>query len=176
MSNKEEGGGASRSTDPAFGTSSATDVSLREFLMAAIQASRKECKDGIEHLEQSVAQSERANKEAIEKALASIDQRFDGVNEFRGALNDLGKTMATKQDVGNLTDKVVAADEALEARFEALYQRNRDDIDKMGRRLDLREGAEQGSRLTKGSLYAVIAAAVAVIGLIVLLANFLTGN
>jgi hypothetical protein len=167
---EQKGGGASRSNDPASGT----DVSLREFLMAAIQSARAECKEGIAHLEDSVAASERSHKDAIEKALTSIDKRFDGVNEFRGALNDLSKTMATKTDLVNLTDKVVAADEALEARFEALYQHNRGDIGLINKRLDLSQGSDEGSRLTKGSMYALITAAVAVIGLLVVLANYLT--
>ena len=175
MSN-EEGGGASRSTDPASGTSSATDVSLREYLMAEIRSARYECKEGIKHLEESVAAAERNSKENVEKALASIDKRFDGVNEFRGALNDLGKTMAKKTDVENLADKVVAADEALEVRFESLYQRNRDDITAISRRLDLTQGASEGSRLTKGALYAAVASAVAVLGLLIVIANYLAGH
>jgi hypothetical protein len=36
----DEGGGASRSTDPAAGSSSATDVSLREFLSTSIRYER----------------------------------------------------------------------------------------------------------------------------------------
>jgi hypothetical protein len=175
MSN-EEGGGASRSTDPAAGTSSGTDVSLREYLMAEIRSARYECKEGIKHLEESVAQAEKNSKENVEKALASIDRRFDGVNEFRGALNDLGKTMAKKTDVENLADKVVAADEALEVRFESLYQRNRDDIDDLRKRQNIREGQDQGSRLTKGALYAAVGIAVAIIGLLVVLANYISSH
>ena len=170
----EEGGGASRSTDPAAGTSAATDVSLREFLMQAIEASRRECKEGIAHLEKSVAESEKNSKEAIEKALVSIDKRFDSVNEFRDALSDLSREMAKKTDVENLADKVVLADEALESRFEALWQRNRGDIDLINKRLDIGQGTTEGARLTKGSLYAAIAAAVAIIGLLVVLANYLS--
>lgn len=37
----EDGGGASRSTDPAAGSSAATDVSLREYLNEKIHADRK---------------------------------------------------------------------------------------------------------------------------------------
>jgi hypothetical protein len=151
-------------------------VSLREYLMAAIQDARRECKEGIKHLEGSVAASERNSKENIDKALASIDKRFEGVNEFRDALGDLSKTMATKVDVVNLADKVVAADEALESRFEALYQRNRGDIDRINQRLDLNQGASEGSRLTKGALYAAIATAVAVLGLLVVVANYFSGH
>ena len=172
----DQGGGASRSTDPAAGTSAATDVSLREYLMQEIQASRRECKEGLRHLEASVAAAEHNSKENIEKALASIDGRFKNVNEFRGALTDLSKEMAKKSDVENLTDKVVAADEALEARFEALWQRNRGDIDLINKRLDLNQGAAEGSRLTKGALYATIAAAVAILGLLVVLANYVSSH
>ncbi len=172
MRHEDEGGGASRTTEPAGGTSSATDVSLREYLMAAIQASRNECKDGIKHLEQSVAASEKSAAENIKTALASIDKRFDGVNEFRAALSDLSGQMATKVDVANLTEKIGAADEGLEARFQALYQRNRGDIDLINKRLDLREGSDSGSRLTKGALYAAVGVGIAVLGLIVVLANY----
>jgi hypothetical protein len=93
-----EGGGASRSTDLAAGTSQATDVSLREYLMAAIDNSRKECREGIRHVEESIAASHRNQEENIAKALTSIDKRFDSVNEFRDALADLSNRMATKVD------------------------------------------------------------------------------
>jgi chromosome segregation ATPase len=171
-----EGGGASRSTDPAAGTSSGTDVSLREYLIQAIENSRRECREGIAHIEQSIAASKRNADENLRTALTSIDRRFDNVNEFRDALGDLSQTMATKVDMKSLTDKVVAADEALEARFEALYQRNRDDIDRINKRLDLSQGELAGSRLTKGSLYALVAAVVGIIGLLVFLANYLTSR
>jgi hypothetical protein len=144
--------------------------------MQAIAASRQECREGLRHLEQSVAAAESNSKENIAKALASIDRRFDSVNEFRNALNDLGKTMAKKDDVDNLGEKVVAADDALEARFEALYQRNRDDIDKLARRMDLREGQQEGSRLTMGNLIAVLSVGIALIGIVVVLANYMSGS
>jgi hypothetical protein len=172
----DEGGGASRSTDPAAGTSAATDVSLREYLMQAIGASRNECREGLRHLEEMVTAAEANSKENIAKALLSIDRRFDNVNEFRGALSDLSKQMATKQDVTNLTDKVLAADEALESRFEALWQRNRDDIDAMGRRLDLRQGQEAGSKITTTTLVTVTTLAIAVIGVLFVAANYIAGR
>jgi hypothetical protein len=170
----DEGGGASKSTDPAAGTSQSTDVSLREFLTQEIQNSRAECKAGIERVEAMIAAANKNADENVKKALDSIDRRFDSVNEFRGALSDLSAKMASKDDITNLSDKFSAADEALEVRFEQLYQRNRDDITKINERLNLREGQESGSRLTKGSLYASIGAAVAIIGLLVVLANYLS--
>ena len=144
--------------------------------MQAIQASRAECKEGLRHLEASVAASEVNSKENIAKALSSIDRRFDSVNEFRDALGDLSKEMAKKTDVDNLAEKVVAADDALETRFHALYQHNRDDITALGKRMDLNQGADEGSRLTKGALYTSVAVAVALIGLLVVLANYIAGS
>jgi hypothetical protein len=176
VSREDLGGGASRSTDPAAGTSSATDVSLREYLMQAIQASRHECQDGLKHLEHSVEASKQAQKEAVDKALASIDKRFDGVNEFRGALTDLSNRMATRDGLDGLADKVIAADAALESRFEALYRRNRDDIEMMQKRLDLREGEDEGTRLTKGTYAAGLAALGTIVGLLIVLANYLTSH
>jgi hypothetical protein len=42
--------------------------------------------------------------------------------------------------------------------------------------MDLNQGADEGARLTKGSFYASVAAAVAIIGLLVVLANYLSGS
>jgi hypothetical protein len=176
VSSFDEGGGASRSSEPAAGTSQATDVSLREYLTKQIENSRRECHDGLKRVEDMITAANRNADENVKKALDSIDRRFDSVNEFRGALQDLSTRMATKDDVKNLGDKVAASDEAIESRFETLYQRNRDDIDKIATRLNLREGQESGSRLTKGSLYAVIGAAVAIIGLLVVVANWMASN
>lgn len=170
---EDVGGGASRSTDPAAGTSAATDVSLREYLIQAIENSRRECRESIKSVERAISAADANTAENIKTALLSIDRRFDGVNEFRGALDDLSKQMAKKTDVDNLADKVVAADRALESRFEALYQRNRDDIDKISGRLNIREGQDTGSQLTKGALLAVVTVVVAVLGLIVVAANYL---
>lgn len=171
----EQGGGASRSTDPAAGTSAATDVSLREYLMQAIENSRKECREGIKNVEHSIVMANRNAEENIEKALKSIDKRFDSVNEFRDALADLSKTMATSVDVRNLGEKVVAADDALETRFQSLYQHNRDDITAISRRLDLREGQEAGSRLTTGSLVTIVTVVGIAISAVVVIVNVLIG-
>jgi hypothetical protein len=161
----EQGGGASRSTDPAAGTSSATDVSLREYLGQMIHESRRECRDGIANLERHFDETTKHQEQKFDDAMSGIDKRFDGVNEFRNALSDLSSLMATKSDVARVEEK-------FSTRSEATAQR----LGLVERRLDTREGELTGSRLTKTNLYTAIGIAIAGIGAFVVLANYLTGN
>lgn len=160
----EQGGGASRSTDPAAGSSAATDVSLREYLMQAIQDSRRECRDNIAHLEKHFDEVQRHNEEVARENMADITRRFDGVNEFRDALSDLSKLMATKDNLGRVEEKFETAIQAQSARLTTIE-----------RRFDVREGQQAGSRLTYGNMAALLAVAATIIGIIVVLANWLSG-
>jgi len=160
-----EGGGASRSTDPAAGTSTATDVSLREYLGALIDASRRECREGISNLERRFDENQRHADAKFDAAMEEIDKRFDGVNEFRNALGDLSQLMATK-------DNLARVEEKFEANIQAASQR----VGALERRVDLREGELSGSRLTKTNLYTAVGIAIAAVGAFVVLANYLTGH
>ena len=87
-----EGGGASRSTDPAAGTSSATDVSLREYLSSRV--------DALDRL----IQSQRTDDQT------ALDKALDAAKELAGKHNDLLRQMdrkdatyATKADIDRLT-------------------------------------------------------------------------
>jgi hypothetical protein len=75
VTTQDEGGGASRSTDPAAGTSAATDISLREYFEALRKAD-----DKYQHAEEKFQQERdrRYSEVAIEreKALA-IKERAD---------------------------------------------------------------------------------------------------
>ena len=147
----EEGGGASRTTDPAAGTSSATDVSLREYLGARIN-----------HLEKHFDEIHRHQEETLAAFRIDVSRRFDGVNEFRDALSDLSRLMATKDNLGRVEEKFETRAGAQDQRLTALE-----------RRIDLREGEQQGSRVTYGNIAAAIAAAATIIGIIVVAANYL---
>jgi hypothetical protein len=162
---EEQGGGASRTTDVAAGTSSATDVSLREYLGRMIDDSRRECRDNIAHLEKHFDEMHKHQEEQFDDAMAGIDKRFDGVNEFRNALADLSSLMATKDNMLRVEEKLTAQNTAIADR-----------VTLMEKRIDLREGQESGSRLTKASLYAAVGVAIAGIGILVVLANYLTGT
>lgn len=159
----EEGGGASRTTDPAAGTSSATDVSLREYLAQDIANSRREFRDSMAQLQKHIDELHDHQEEIFKQAMTGIDKRFDGVNEFRDALSDLSALMATK-------DMLARVEEKFGTNVDALSQR----LTTLDKRMDLKEGQEAGSRLTKTGLYAAIGVAVALIGLLVVIANYLT--
>jgi hypothetical protein len=161
----DRGGGASRSTDPAAGTSSATDVSLREYLGAAIDESRRECRDNIAHLEKHFDEVTTHAEESLDEFRRDVSRRFDGVNEFRGALEDLSQRMATKDNLSRVEEKFEANIGAQAARVTVLE-----------RRIDLREGEQVGSKVTMGNLIAAASVFAAVIGALFVLVNYLSGQ
>lgn len=149
-------------------------AALRELLEERIEGHALLDEQKFANLRELFQAERTAQREANTKALDSIDRRFENVNEFRGALSDLSSRMATRDQLEGLGDKFETEHSSLEARFDALYQRNRGDIDAINTRLNLREGETQGSRLTKGNLYTTVAVAIAALGLLVVLANYLT--
>jgi predicted nucleic acid-binding Zn-ribbon protein len=96
------GGGASRSTDPAAGTSSATDISLREFIYERFRA-----------LEQRLDERHAADKAAVAVAKETADaallahnqlirQMRDQAGEAQRQLDKLTDTYATKENLKTL--------------------------------------------------------------------------
>ena len=146
----DDGGGASRSTDPASGSSAATDVSLREYLTSLIDAVEKRSDARFD-----------AMKEAVAKVAEANEKRFDSVNEFRQTLSDQAAQFVTRDTLGALADKLQSG-----------IDRNREDLDTLAQRLDLSQGEAAGSRITKASLYTVITVATAVLIVAVALANY----
>jgi hypothetical protein len=159
----DEGGGASRSTDPAAGTSSATDVSLREYLIALIHAAEQRSDARFESMKDQVAAAFRSSQEAISKAELAADKRFEAVNEFRAVLSDQQRDLVTRQVLSSVQEKL-----------EEAISRNRDDLVILEKRLTLREGQTIGSRITGGVLVTVLTVGIAFLGLVIVLANYLT--
>lgn len=159
------GGGASRSTDPAAGTSSATDVSLREYLMAQINAAEQRSDIRFEAMKEQVAAAFDSSQRAIDKADIATEKRFEGVNEFRAALSDQATRFVTTQTLEALGDKLQAA-----------IERNREDLDALSQRVDLREGVTEGSRLTWGTMAGLLSAFGILIGVLVVFINWLSGQ
>lgn len=161
----EEGGGASRTTDPAAGTSAATDVSLREYLMAQITAAERRADLRFEAMKEQVAAAFASSQRAIDKADMATEKRFEGVNEFRAALSDQATRFVTAQTLAVLADKLADG-----------IARNREDLDALATRIDLREGQVQGSRLTAGNLVALASVSIAALGLIFVVGVWLVGR
>jgi phosphopantetheinyl transferase (holo-ACP synthase) len=92
-------GGASQSTEVARGSSTGTDVSLRDHFALAIEELDKRVDQRFEQndkalqaallaAKEAVAAALTAAKEAVDKAETAASKRFDSTNEFRGQLAD----------------------------------------------------------------------------------------
>lgn len=84
----DEGGGASRSTDPASGSSAATDVSLREYLAAQTVA-----------LKELMQAHRAADQLAIKTALDSAHLLAEKHNDLIRQQERKDATYATKKDL-----------------------------------------------------------------------------
>lgn len=106
-------------------------------------------------------------QDAVEKARQERQHQLDDmrstITEMRSRLDTNSAEAINREALGATADKL-----------QALIDRNSSDLSGLSRRIDLREGETTGSRLTKGALYAALAAGIAVLGLIVVLANYLT--
>jgi DNA anti-recombination protein RmuC len=159
----EEGGGASRSTDPAFGSSSATDVSLREYLVAKIDAVEKRSDERFEEMKAAVATAFSESQKAITKAETATEKRFEAVNEFRQTLSDQAAAFITRDTLNSLTEKL-----------EASISRNRQDLNELSKRIDLRQGELAGSKTTTGTFLAIGGLALTVVIVLIALLTHIT--
>jgi hypothetical protein len=102
--------------------------------------------------ERAVAAALAAADRAALKAETASEKRFDAVNEFRGQLADQASTFMPRQEaqvsIGSLADK----------------------LDLQAARLDKLEGRSSGF----GSIGALVAGGVAILGTIIIVANLLT--
>ena len=108
----EEGGGASRTTDPASGTSAATDVSLREHVTMMVQHVQARCDERF-----------AAMQRAIDVAFEASERRLDSVNEFRAQLGDQTRTFVTREVLDALVSKLQGEIEHTRADLEELRKK-----------------------------------------------------
>lgn len=125
------------------------------------------------HIDQQFTQLATAldsSNRAQDKFEESVVERFKQVNEFRGALDDLGKSMATRRE---LEAAVVAMKDERSALLEGLnrtIERNSNDLTLVRKTLDERAG-EAGSDVTdrarKAIQVAMFTGALGVVAIIV---------
>ncbi len=159
----EEGGGASRTTDSAAGSSAATDVSLREYLTSLIQAAELRSDARFDQMKEMVDAAFQSSQKAIEKADTATEKRFEGVNEFRAQLADQAGKFVTRETMDALIDKLAQQ-----------IDRNRQDLDSLEKRIDLRQGEIQGTSFTMARIVTAVTLGVAVLGVLIVLMNYLT--
>lgn len=160
---EQAGGGASRSTDPAAGSSAATDVSLREYVTLMVRGMEERIDQRFVAMQAAVDAAFDNSQRAIDKADTATEKRFEGVNEFRAALSDQATRFVTAETMAAVNEKL-----------EAAIQRNRDDLDALSKRVDRREGQTEGSRLTTGWIITAVGLAATAVGIFVVLANYFT--
>lgn len=98
----EEGGGASRSTDPAAGTSSATDVSLREFIDQRFRDLERRLDERRASDAQAVSIAKGTADAALEAHNQLIRQMRGQATEAQRQLDKLTDTYATKENLSVL--------------------------------------------------------------------------
>lgn len=114
--------------------------------------------------EKAVNAALAAADKATEKAEMGTRESFAKVNEFRGALEDLGKTMATRRELEALRDTVVLLTSRLDRSPE---------IHALTTRADLTQGKSAGIGASMGFAQWAVLLASGLIGLYVALHGFM---
>lgn len=143
-----------------------------------------------EHIMNQVSQIQSAlvaATRASDKFEETVKARFTQVNEFRAALDDLGKQMATRREletaIVNLAENIEKARIERQRSIEELQQALQEmrsrldtgtDLRHLQTRIDLGEGRNQGTKATWGNVAAMIGVAATGLGILVVLANVLT--
>jgi hypothetical protein len=97
-----EGGGASRSTEPASGTSAPTDVSLREFIQEKFDALEKRLDERRDADRLAVAIAKESQDAVLEAHNQLIRQMREQATEAQRQLDKLTDTYATKENLKTL--------------------------------------------------------------------------
>lgn len=131
--------------------------------------------------EKAILAAMTAAKEAVLKAEVASDKRFEGVNEFRQSLNDMVlrllprtegeerlKAMAEKIDAGTAQLALMIRRDEVAERFKAADAA----VASLASRMDKKEGSGAGMNQS----WLILVGAIAAIGVIVGLVNFLTGQ
>lgn len=123
-----------------------SDVTLREHVEALMVAERLRVDERFAAQDKGVSAALAAADRAVTKAEVAVEKRFDGVNEFRQALNDQTKTfiprVEAEKQTANLTEK----------------------IEEINKRVTRGEGNREGMSATWGWVFAGIGALIGVAG------------
>jgi hypothetical protein len=93
----DQGGGAGRSTDPAYGSSSGTDVSLREFINASIDALDRHFTAEVRALRRETESARLSSDRAIEVAAHEAAERLASHNGLIEQMRQQASTFATRE-------------------------------------------------------------------------------
>lgn len=143
--------------------------------------------------EKAVAAALQAADKATDKAERTTADSFSKVNEFRGALDDLGKTMSTRREMEDMKkalelmvdgtrgqlnanlSKIEVAIDANRAAISALSSRldKSPEVRDLTRRADVDQGTNAGAQATKDSTRLILGTMVSLVVLALAIATFL---
>lgn len=156
-------------------------ANIKELLESEICAIRKTIKESDRRYEQRFDAQEKATmvaitsaKEAVTKAEASTERRFESVNEFRAALADQSSTLVSRTEVDQYNKALNEKIEELSKLVAELRSRldvGNPAIGTIQQQLAAASGIQQGEQLQMGKIYAFVGAIGAALGIIVVLAN-----
>lgn len=129
-----------------------------------IDSQADKVKLALEATEKAIDKAEIATSKAIDKESAANNDRFAAVNEFRAQLSDLISRFATLERVDLLYSQT-------RQRIDEINNNLMARISEHGDRLTAIESTARGAASNKNGIYAAIGAAVAIIGVIVVIAN-----
>lgn len=115
-------------------------------------------------------------KEALTKAEKTTDERFKSTNEFREQLRDQASTFVTRDVINTLTKEIDRRFADVEKVGSSRYETNRTSITAIEKGDLKQEGRGLGQTGALGAIVASVGFASLVIGLIVVVANLLTGG
>lgn len=99
--NDDPGGGASRTTDPASGSSAATDVSLREYLGARVEALDRHVTSELAALRRETHAANAAAERAINVAADEAKERLAAHNGLIEQMRDQANAFASREALEN---------------------------------------------------------------------------
>jgi hypothetical protein len=99
VSEHHEGGGASRSTDPASGSSAATDVSLREHVSVKVAALDRHLTHEIASLRRETTEANRNAEKAITVAADEAAERLKAHNGLIDKMEEQATHFATRESL-----------------------------------------------------------------------------
>ena len=143
----------------------ADSVTLRDYLTSLINGVEQRSDERFESMKAAVDAAFDASEKAILKAEAADKVRFESFNEFNQRIDTILSNTVTRETMDALIEKL-----------EAQINRNREDLDQLAKRVDVRQGELQGSKITMGNIVILVTVGIAALGLLVVLANYFTSR
>lgn len=130
-----------------------TDAERIAALEARLEVEMRRLDQAIEVARERTVSLADNREKALDQLRESVTARFLQVNEFRGALADLGATMATRRELDAFKEQYAEAHEAL-----------REQVAIAGRRIDLNAGKSEGVTATTKIVVTVISTLLLIVG------------